>query len=54
LLIELIDEQKPKEAFSKSKESRLAIYSNNENTVSSYISIFETLWIQNTLMPNSS
>jgi hypothetical protein len=49
LLVELIDEQKPNEPFSKSMEMSRATYSNNEYTVSSYISIFETLWMQNEL-----
>lgn len=48
-MIELIEEQKSKDPFSRSKEAKLATYSNIENTVSSYMSIFETLWMQNTL-----
>jgi hypothetical protein len=46
LLLELIDDVKPNEPYM----ARRATYSNNEYTISSYISIFETLWVQNTLM----
>ena len=48
LLIELIAGEKPNEPFSKST-MRHATYSNNEYTVSCYISVFETLWMQNEL-----
>ena len=50
LLLELMDdEKKPNEPST----IRRVTYSNNESTVSSYIWIFETLWMQNTLMAES-
>jgi two-component system sensor histidine kinase VicK len=54
LLVELIDEQKPNDPSIKPSTVRRATYSNNEYTVSSYISIFETLWMQNELTTHSN
>ena len=54
LLVELIDEQKPNDPSIKPSMIKRATYSNNEYIVSSYISIFETLWMQNELSTTSS
>jgi two-component system, OmpR family, sensor histidine kinase VicK len=54
LLVELIDEQKPNDPSIKPSMIKRATYSNNEYIVSSYISIFETLWMQNELSTTAS
>jgi hypothetical protein len=54
LLVELIDEQEPNDPSIKPSTARRATYSNNEYIVSSYISIFETLWMQNELSTTAS
>ena len=47
-----IVEMKDSEAVTSDESNYLATYSNSESTVSSYLSIFETLWLQSEVTKN--